>query len=137
MTSSTEQPKKSRSPQQIEADLAATRQRFTRTLDELSVRMQPDELGQDVSDIASAAAADGLDKAKEWAGLSDDSAGPRPELLGALAGAGLAILILVIRSRRARVSYEFTLPNDSVRLDEVLVRARGRKVPKAIGGSRV
>ena len=49
----------------------------------------------------------------------------------------LAILILVIRSRRARVSYEFTLPNDSVRLDEVLVRARGRKVPKAIGGSRV
>ena len=137
MTSSTEQPKKSRSPQQIEADLAATRQRFTRTLDELSVRMQPDELGQDVSDIASAAAADGVDKAKEWAGLSDDSAGPRPELLGALAGAGLAILILVIRSRRARVSYEFTLPNDSVRLDEVLVRARGRKVPKAIGGSRV
>ena len=137
MTSSTEQPKKSRSPQQIEADLAATRQRFTRTLDELSVRMQPDELGQDVSDIASAAAADGLDKAKEWAGLSDDSAGPRPELLGALAGAGLAILILVVRSRRARVSYEFTLPNDSVRLDEVLVRARGRKVPKAIGGSRV
>ena len=137
MTSSTEQPKKSRSPQQIEADLAATRQRFTRTLDELSVRMQPDELGQDVSDIASAAAADGVEKAKEWAGLSDDSAGPRPELLGALAGAGLAILILVIRSRRARVSYEFTLPNDSVRLDEVLVRARGRKVPKAIGGSRV
>jgi hypothetical protein len=137
VTSSTEQPKKSRSPQQIEADLAATRQRFTRTLDELSVRMQPDELGQDVSDIASAAAADGVDKAKEWAGLSDDSAGPRPELLGALAGAGLAILILVIRSRRARVSYEFTLPNDSVRLDEVLVRARGRKVPKAIGGSRV
>ena len=137
MTSSTEQPKKSRSPQQIEADLAATRQRFTRTLDELSVRMQPDELGQDVSDIASAAAADGLEKAKEWTGLSDDSAGPRPELLGAIAGAGLAILILVVRGRRARVAYEFTLPNDSVRLDEVLVRARGRKVPKAIGGSRV
>jgi hypothetical protein len=136
VTSSTEQPKKSRSPAQIEADLAATRQRFTRTLDELSVRMQPDELGQDVSDIASAAAADGLDKAKEWAGLSDDS-GPRPELIGALAGAGLAILILVVRSRRARVSYEFTLPNDAVRLDEVLVRARGRKVPTAIGGSRV
>lgn len=137
MTSSTEQPKKSRSPQQIEADLAATRQRFTRTLDELSVRMQPDELGQDVSDIAGAAAADGLEKAKEWVGLSDDSAGPRPELLGAVAGAGLAILILVVRARRAKVSYEFTLPNDSVRLDEVLVRARGRKVPKAIGGSRV
>jgi hypothetical protein len=137
VTSSTEQPKQSRSPQQIEADLAATRQRFTRTLDELSVRMQPDELGQDVSDVASAAAADGLEKAKEWAGMTDDSPGPRPELLGALAGAGLAILILLVRSRRARVSYEFTLPNDAVRLDEVLVRARGRKVPKAIGGSRV
>ncbi len=136
MTSPTEQPKKSRSPEQIEADLAATRQRFTRTLDELSVRMQPDELGQDVSDIASAAAADGVEKAKEWAGLADDSAGPRPELVGALAGAGLAILILLVRSRRARVPYEFTLPNDAVRLDEVLVRARGRKVPKAIGGTR-
>lgn len=136
MTSSTDQPKKSRSPEQIEADLATTRQRFTRTLDELSVRMQPDELGQDVSDVASAAAADGLEKAKQWAGLSGD-AGPRPELVGALAGAGLAILLLVVRSRRAKVSYEFTLPNDSVRLDEVLVRARGRKVPKAIGGSRV
>jgi hypothetical protein len=136
VTSSTEQPKKSRSPEQIEADLAATRQRFTRTLDELSVRMQPDELGQDVSDIASSAAADGVEKAKEWAGLTDESAGPRPELVGALAGAGLAILILLVRSRRARVSYEFTLPNDAVRLDEVLVRARGRKVPKAIGGSR-
>jgi hypothetical protein len=138
VTSSTEQPKKAtRSPEQIEADLATTRARFTRTLDELSVRMQPDELGQDVSDIASAAAADGMTKAKEWAGLTEDSTGPRPELVGALAGAGLAILILIIRSRRAKVTYEFTLPNDAVRLEEVLVRAKGRKVPKALGGSAV
>ena len=46
----------------VEADLAATRARFTRTLDELSVRMQPDELGQDVSEVASAAAA----RASAW-----------------------------------------------------------------------
>lgn len=137
MTSSSEQPKKTRSPEQIEADLADMRTRFTRTLDELSVRMQPDQLGQDVSDIASAAASDGVDKAKEWAGLSEGSSGPRPELVGAVAGAGLALLILIIRARRAKVSYEFTLPNDAVRLEEVLVRAKGRKVPKAIGGSAV
>lgn len=137
MTTSTEQPKPSRSPEQIEADLAATRKRFTRTLDELSVRMQPDQLGQDVSEIASAAAADGVTKAKEWAGLAEDSPGPRPELIGAVAGAGLAVLILIIRSRRARITYEFTLPNDAVRLEEVLVRAKGRKVPKALGGAAV
>jgi hypothetical protein len=137
VTSSSEQPKKTRSPEQIEADLADMRTRFTRTLDELSVRMQPDQLGQDVSDIASAAASDGVDKAKEWAGLSEGSSGPRPELVGAVAGAGLALLILIIRARRAKVSYEFTLPNDAVRLEEVLVRAKGRKVPKAIGGSAV
>lgn len=137
MTSSTEQPKPSRSPEQIEAELTATRQRFTQTLDELSVRMQPDELGQDVSDVASAAAADGAEKLKDWTGLSETSSGPRPEFVGALAGAGLAILILLVRSRRAKVTYEFTLPNEGVRLEEVLVRAKGRKVPTALGGTRV
>lgn len=137
MTSSTQPPKKTLSPDEIEAELAATRTRFTRTLDELSVRMQPDQLGQDVSAVAGAAANDGIGKAKEWAGLADDSAGPRPELVGALAGAGLAVLILIVRARRGKVTYEFTLPNDAVRLDEVLVRARGRKVPRGIGGSAV
>jgi hypothetical protein len=97
---STPQPRKSRTPEQIEQDLAATRARFTATLDELSVRVQPDQLGQEVSEIASAALSDGVTKAKSWAGLGEDSTGLRPELVGALAGAGVAIVILVVRSRR-------------------------------------
>jgi hypothetical protein len=97
---STPQPRKSRTPEQIEQDLAATRARFTATLDELSVRVQPDQLGQEVSEIASAALNDGVTKAKSWAGLGEDSTGLRPELVGALAGAGVAIVILVVRSRR-------------------------------------
>jgi hypothetical protein len=134
---STPQPKKSRSPEEIEKDLAATRARFTATLDELSVRVQPDELGQDVSEVASAAASESVTRAKEWAGLTEESSGPRPELIGALAGAGLAIVILLWRSRRSTVSYEFMLPNDQVALEEVLVRARGRKVPRGLGGEAV
>lgn len=97
---STPQPRKSRTPEQIEQDLAATRARFTATLDELSVRVQPDQLGQEVSEIASAAISDGVTKAKTWAGLGEGSTGLRPELVGAMAGAGLAIVILVVRSRR-------------------------------------
>jgi len=132
---STSPPKKARSPEEIEKDLAAVRARFTSTLDELSVRVQPDELGQDVSAVASSAAGATVDKAKEWAGLGET--GPRPELIGALAGAGLAIVILLVRSRRSTVTYEFLLPNDKVSLDEVLVRATGRKVPSGLGGAEV
>ena len=99
MTSSTE-PSKSRSPQEIEADLAATRARFVSTLDELSVRMQPDELGQELSEIGVSALEATVQTAKEWMGLSEDSDGPRPEFVGAVAGAGLAVVVLVVRSRR-------------------------------------
>lgn len=134
---STPQPKKSRSPDEIENDLAAARARFTATLDELSVRVQPDQLGQDVSDVASAAASESLAKAKDWAGLSEQSNGPRPELVGALAGAGLAIVILLLRSRRSSVAYEFVLPSDNVDIEELLVRARGRSVPSGLAASQV
>ena len=134
---STPQPKKSRSPDEIENDLAAARARFTATLDELSVRVQPDQLGQDVSDVASAAASESLAKAKDWAGLSEQSNGPRPELVGALAGAGLAIVILLLRSRRSSVAYEFVLPSDNVNIEELLVRARGRSVPSGLAASQV
>lgn len=98
---STSQPKKARSPEEIENDLAATRARFTATLDELSVRVQPDELGQDVSRVASSAASTSIAKAKDWAGLSESSDGVRPELIGAAAGAGLAIVFLIWRARRS------------------------------------
>lgn len=134
---STPQPQKTRSPEEIEKDLAAVRARFTATLDELSVRVQPDQLGQDVSEVASAAATESVARAKDWAGLSEESSGPRPELIGALAGAGLAIAILWWRSRRGSVSYEFMLPNDGVKLEEVLVRAKGRKVPRGFGSGAV
>lgn len=97
---STPPPKKSRTPDEIEKDLAAARARFTSTLDELSVRAQPNELGQDVSAVANAAAATSLEKAKEWAGLAEDSDGVRPELVGAAAGAALAVVILIWRARR-------------------------------------
>jgi hypothetical protein len=89
-----------RSPEEIERDLAATRARFTATLDELSVRTQPQALGEDISAAASAAASDGLARAKAWAGLGPDSTGLRPEFVGAVAGAGLAVVILMLRSRR-------------------------------------
>lgn len=128
-------PKKS--PAEIEQELAAVRRRFTATLDEISVRTQPDELGKDVSAVAQSAADDMVATVKDWTGLGEDAAGPRPELLGALAGAGLAIVILLLRSRRASVTYEFTLPNDSARIDGIVVRARGRTVPSGIGGRAV
>lgn len=134
---STSPPKKARSPEEIEKELAAVRARFTSTLDELSVRAQPDQLGQDVAEVASSAASSSLAKAKEWAGLGESSTGPRPELIGALAGAGLAIAILIARSRRSTVTYEFMLPNEKVSLEEVLVRATGRKVPPGLGGAEV
>ena len=89
-----------RSPDDIERDLAAVRARFTATLDELSVRTQPQALGQDISAAASTALRDGVARAKDWAGLGPESTGPRPEFVGAMAGAGLAVVILVLRSRR-------------------------------------
>lgn len=134
--SKSEKPR-SRTPAEIEAELAATRKRFTATLDELSVRTQPDELGKDLSDMATSAGSDLVTKAKEWSGLSEDSSGVRPELVGALAGAGLAILILVVRSRRSSVAYEFVLPNDKAQVEGIVVRATGRKVPRGIGGRTV
>jgi hypothetical protein len=89
-----------RSPDDIERDLAATRARFTATLDELSVRTQPEALGEDISAAARSAASDGMAKAKTWAGVGPDSTGLRPELVGAMAGAGVAVVILLLRSRR-------------------------------------
>ena len=88
-----------RSPDDIERDLAATRARFTATLDELSVRTQPQALGHDISVAASSAASDGVARAKDWAGLGPESTGLRPEFVGAMAGAGLAVVILGLRSR--------------------------------------
>lgn len=64
------------------------------------MRTQPEALGQDISAAASAAASDGVAKAKTWAGLGPESTGLRPELVGAMAGAGVAVVILLLRSRR-------------------------------------
>jgi len=126
-----------RTPDQIEKDLSATRQRFTETLNEISVRVQPEQLGQDLTEVASSAAEDAVAKAKAWAGLDDESDGIRPELIGALAGAGLAVVIMLLRRRHSTVTYEFMLPNDNVALEEVLVRATGHRVPSEIGGQAV
>lgn len=126
-----------RTPEEIEQDLASLRKRFTATLDELSVRTAPDELGKEVSDVAGAAASDGISKAKAWAGLGEDSEGIRPELIGAAAGAAVAVLILVIRSRRSTVAYEFALPSDAAQVEGLVVRARGRKIPSHVGAEAV
>lgn len=129
-----------RSVAEIEQELDSARRRLTSTLDELSVRMQPDQLGKDVSAVALSAADDGMTRVKAAVGLApapDGSSGVRPEVIGALAGAGLAIIILFLRSRRHGVSYEFVLPNDSTTVDEILVRATGRKVPRGIAVERV
>jgi len=135
-----EQKPEQRSAAEIENEIDATRRRLTSTLDELSVRMQPDQLGKDVSEVAFAAAEDGKSRVKVALGLQpapDGSSGIRPEVIGALAGAGLAILILLIRSRRQSVSYKLVLPNDSTTIDEILVRATGGKVPRGIAVQRV
>ena len=137
MTSSPTPQTPARTPDEIEKDLTATRQRFTGTLNEISVRVQPEQLGQDLTDVASSAAEDAVSRAKTWAGLDEDSDGIRPELIGALVGAGLAIAILVLRRRHSTVTYEFMLPNDNVALEEVLVRATGHRVPSEIGGQAV
>jgi hypothetical protein len=90
-----------RTPQQIEQELAATRARFTATLDELSVRMQPEQLGKEVSATARAAVDDQVSRVKQWAGVPTPEAPDRalnPMVVGALAGAGVAVLILVVRA---------------------------------------
>jgi hypothetical protein len=90
-----------RTPKQIEQDLAATRARFTATLDELSVRMQPEQLGKEVSATARAAVDDQVSRVKQWAGVPTPDAPDRsinPMVVGALAGAGVAVLILVVRA---------------------------------------
>jgi hypothetical protein len=90
-----------RTPDQIERDLAATRARFTATLDELSVRMQPEQLGKEVSATARAAVDDQVSRVKQWAGVATPDAPDRslnPMVVGALAGAGVAVLILVVRA---------------------------------------
>jgi hypothetical protein len=90
-----------RTPDQITQDLAATRARFTATLDELSVRMQPDQLGQQVSEVARSAVDEQVGRVKQWAGVPTPDAPDRtlnPVVVGALAGAGVAVLILVVRA---------------------------------------
>lgn len=90
-----------RTPDQIEQELAATRARFTATLDELSVRMQPEQLGKEVSATARAAVDDQVSRVKQWAGVPTPDAPDRslnPMVVGALAGAGVAVLILVVRA---------------------------------------
>jgi hypothetical protein len=94
-----------RTTAEIEQDLVATRARLTSTLDELSVRMQPDQLGKEVSDVARSAVDDQVGRFKAWAGLPDSSDPHRqlnPAFAGAVAGAGLAVVILLVRARRSR-----------------------------------
>jgi hypothetical protein len=70
VTSSSPAPKPPpRSAAQIEQDLAATRARFLATLDELSVRTQPDQLSKDVSAVARSTVSQQVARAKQWAGL--------------------------------------------------------------------
>lgn len=106
MTSQQPTPKpKPRTPTEIEQGIAVTRARLNATLDELSVRIQPDHLGKEVSEVASVAVGDQVGRFKAWAGIPDESDPNRslnPVFVGALAGAGLAVLVLVVRSRRNR-----------------------------------
>lgn len=104
MSSQTPPPQpRPRTPEEIERDLAATRARFSATLDELSVRMQPEQIGKDVSATARAAVDDQVSRIKQWAGVPTPSAPNRtlnPVVVGALAGAGIAVLVLVVRAAR-------------------------------------
>ena|GEM_PF-1144502 len=92
-----------RSAAQIEQDLAATRTRFLATLDELSVRTQPDQLSKDLSAVARSAVDQQVTKVKQWAGVPTADEPDRrlnPVVVGALAGAGVAVLVLVVRAAR-------------------------------------
>jgi Protein of unknown function (DUF3618) len=102
VTSSSPAPKPPpRTAAQIEQDLAATRARFLSTLDEISVRTQPEQLSQDVRAVARATVEQQVGRVKDWAGLptpEDPDRTLNPVVVGALAGAGVAVLLLVARA---------------------------------------
>jgi hypothetical protein len=63
--------------------------------------MQPEQLGKEVSATARAAVDDQVSRVKQWAGVPTPDAPDRsinPMVVGALAGAGVAVLILVVRA---------------------------------------
>jgi hypothetical protein len=94
-----------RTAAQIEQDLAATRARFLSTLDELSVRAQPDQLSEDVQAVVRSTVDQQVARARDWAGLptADDPDRPlNPVFVGALAGAGVAVVLLVLRAAARR-----------------------------------
>ena len=104
MSSSSPAPKPPpRTAAQIEQDLAATRVRFLATLDELSVRTQPDQLSQDITAVARSAVDQQVGRFKQWAGVPTPEEPDRrlnPAFVGAVAGAGVAVLVLVVRAVR-------------------------------------
>ncbi len=106
MTSSSPAPKPPpRTVAQIEQDLTATRARFLSTLDELSVRTQPDQLSQDVRAVARSTVDQQVARVRDWAGLptpEDPDRTLNPVVVGALAGAGLAVAVLVVRAALRR-----------------------------------
>lgn len=79
--------RRGRSVAQLQRDIAARTERLSANIDELVSRVSPQRLAKD--------GAAGLK-----ASILTDQGRPRPELIGALAGAALAVGFLVWRARR-------------------------------------
>ncbi|MGL5858008.1 MAG: DUF3618 domain-containing protein [Angustibacter sp.] len=83
----------SRKPAEIEAHIEMTRQRLAGTVDELSARLQPHEIGR--------RAAAGAGRRLRGAATTPDGS-PRVERAVAVVVAVVAVLVLATRSRRRR-----------------------------------
>jgi hypothetical protein len=94
---------KPRDPQEIEAELAASRDRLAANVEELSRRLQPATIVAGAKQKARVRAEEGVVQVRRMAGLpvaGEPQTGPRPEFVGALAGAGVAVVLLVAFRRR-------------------------------------
>jgi hypothetical protein len=94
---------KPRTPDEIEADLAATRERLATTVNELSARLQPSAIAERGKERAAAKAEQTVTTVRRAAGLpvaGEPTTGPSPAFLGAVAGAALGLVLIGWWSRR-------------------------------------
>jgi ElaB/YqjD/DUF883 family membrane-anchored ribosome-binding protein len=85
--SASARPSRARTPDEIERDLAAIRERLASTVDELTDRVSPRSIARRTIE-------------RVRARVLDDQGRPRPEAIGAAAGVVVVVGLLAWRSRR-------------------------------------
>ncbi len=97
---------KPRTPEEIQADLDLTRERLVSNVSELAGQLEPKAIAKKASDQAKEGVDNKVKSLKRSAGLQVEGEpapdGPSPQFIGAVAGVGVAIVILVVLSRRRR-----------------------------------